>query len=165
MLKVDFPQLKRKISSFNGLFTTLQRLHRDAAIYIQGRLVESILAGETGTNYPKSYPSSITEGVGGYVGVVSGQLRQSIQQKSTGKYSSRIFVDPTAAAIGAGPNSKYQTYAEFIADWSQEKYGRNFMQIAVELYGEYVTERISFEMNRLIKSLNSGTPYFYKNPF
>ena len=137
------------------------KIHRDAAIFLQRKLVDDVLDGPGGNVYPKTgYPSGIQGGASGFVGVVSGNLKSSIQAEPESGYASRVGVNPAMGAVG-----DVKGYAQHVAEWSRRKYGKDFSGIAVELYGGYVLQQIEKEAGRMVREVIRGRKYEYRNPF
>lgn len=154
----------RKMQLLRGLTDILREMHKDAASFIKGRIVNDILDGPEGHQYPKTgYPTGISEGASGFVGIISGNLKSSIQVENR-EFSSSIEPDETAAPIGVS-SSGYTNYAQIIGRWSQEKYGANFMEIALRLYGPQVDQVIRDEIAAFIRDTNNRQQYRYTNPF
>lgn len=144
----------------------LSFLVRDAAVFLQDRLKSEILNGETGTDYPKSYPSSISKGASGFVGVVSGQLRNAIDIdiSEISKHESRVFLNGSLAAIGVS-SSGYSNYGEIMAVWAKHKYGSDYFEITIILYGQFVNEKFIEAIKEFFRQINAGIAPTYKNPF
>jgi hypothetical protein len=157
----DLTNFNKKFNELNdGFRNLLAFLVRDAAVFIQGKLKNEILNGEAGMNYPKTYPSSISEGETGFVGVVSGNLRNSIEldfSELQSKLVAVVFMDSSFGAIG--------DYGEKIIRWTTEKYGANFFEITFQLYGNFVGEKIAEAVTDFFRQVENGQTPKYKNPF
>lgn len=127
----------------------------DAATYLLLQLVEDVLNGETGTNYPKSYPSGISPGATGFVGVVTSNLRRSMDIRKLNEYKARI----TNVRAGLAP------YHNDVIEWSKKRYGKDFYEITVELYGKQVITEVFKALRRMIRSWENGQPFQYSNQF
>lgn len=90
----------------------------------------------------------------GYVGIVTEKLRRSVSSRKDGGG------DPAYLVYIDGVE-----YAAKVAEWSERKYGMNYMAIAVALYGEYIQRRMEQTYAKLITANNAGTVFTYKNPF
>ena len=90
---------------------------------------------------------------GQYVGVISGNLRRS-QIVNFGRYISEMR-----------PNFTIAPYARYVADWAFSKYGANYYGILLRLFGKDTYNRMKAEFRRMLKFLNKGQAYQYKNPF
>ena len=139
--------------------TTVQKqlpfLIQDAAAYTLGKLVQEVLNGQSGTDYPKQYPTAVAEGATGFVGVVTSNLRRSIQMQQNGDYEIQIRQVFQALA----------PYHDEMITWSVERYGMSFYSIAVQLYGEFVGARMVTWMLRVINGVDEGREIGYRNPF
>lgn len=131
------------------------KLIEDAAQYLSARLVEEVLNGQSGRTYPKGYPPSITPGSTGFVGVVTSNLRRSIGDEKVDKFTAQI----------RQINSTLAPYHDDILNWSEQKYGKNFYRIAVELYGPGVAREIEAFLRRLMKDVDNLNRTAYRNPF
>ena len=144
----------------------LSFLVRDAATFLQSKLKTEILNGETGTDYPKSYPSTVSKGATGFVGVISGQLRNAIDIdiSEISKHESSVFLNGSLAAIGVN-SAGYSNYGEIMAVWSRYKYGEDYFEITVTLYGQYVNEKFIESIKEFFRQVNQGGSPTYQNPF
>lgn len=158
MAIIDRANYDKKMKAFQeGLNKLLLNLHKDAASYLQMKIVDDVLDGPEGTIYPKTgYASGISEGQTGFVGIVSGNLKSSIQAINE-KYQSQVVVDPSIAPVA--------DYYKEVAAWSEEKYGKNYMEIAFELYSEFLNQKMYEEVIRFLTAVNQRTNYTYQNPF
>ena len=160
MITVNRTGLDRKIQLMQERFEKLLTfLVRDAASFLTEKLKSEILNGETGTNYPKSYPSSISQGESGFVGVVSGQLRNAIDidPQIIVKPEALVFLNESLGAVG--------TYGRDIADWTKRKYGQDYFEITMSLYGTFVNEMFIDAIKEFFRQVNAGQNPIYKNPF
>jgi hypothetical protein len=155
-MPIDIQGFNRKIAKMRGLPREVARnLLQDGARFLQDKLVEEILRGESGTDYPKSYPPTVSVETEGYVGVVSGNLRRSVRVDDRG-FIQFIFSD------GAGGVGSYNIKVD---NRTRARYGIGFFEIAVELYGEFITETFLEEITRFVKRVSEGRSYQYENPF
>lgn len=127
----------------------------DAATYLLLQLVEDVLNGETGTNYPKSYPNTIQSGATGFVGVITSNLRRSIDFRKENEY--RAFI--TNVRSGLAP------YHDDVIEWSKKRYGKDFYEITVQLYGKQVVTEIEKAFRRMLRSWSGGRSFQYSNQF
>lgn len=156
----------KKMNRLRAQFLDLAtKMHQDAAIYLQSKITEEILNGPPGSDYPKTgYPAGVSAGASGFVGVVSGNLRRSIQPQPVDPFRSHVGIDGGAAAIGVS-SPGYRNYAEIVAKWSKEKYGMNYFEITASIHGEFIKEKMREEIRRLLKAISKNQPYRYSNPF
>lgn len=133
----------------------LKPLVQDAATFITQELVEKILNGETGLNYPKTYPGSVREGASGFVGVVTSNLRRSIG----------IQNESELVVIVRQIDSQIAPYHDRILEWSREKYGLSFYQIAIRLYGAEVAQTIVRVIVSAVRQIGRGQFPRYVNKF
>lgn len=167
MVTVNRSQLDRKLLLIQERFDKLLSfLVRDAAVFLQEKVKDEVLNGETGTDYPKSYPGSISKGAKGFVGVVSGQLRNAIDIDVTeiSKHESSVFLNGSLAAIGVN-SAGYSNYGEIMAVWAKHKYGENYFEIAISLYGTFVNEKFIESIKEFFRQVNANQNPTYKNPF
>lgn len=155
-MAVDLKGFRQKMDKAGGLVPSVRMLLQDAGQYMEARLRDDVLNGETGKDYPKSYPASVTQGGRGYVGVISSNLRDSIQTYDRGEVV-LIISDPRAAPVAE--------YNIKIDDWAREKYGMGYFEIAVELYGGFIEKAFVKEIARFARAMKSGQRYNYQNPF
>ena len=156
-----------KVRLMNERFDKLLSfLVRDAAVFLQDKLKSEVLNGETGDKYPKNYPSSVSKGATGFVGVVSGQLRNAIDIDITqiSQHESFVFLNGSIAAIGVNSGS-YSNYGEIMAVWSKYKYGQDYFEITISLYGQYVNQMFIDTIKDFFAQVNRGVSPTYKNPF
>lgn len=160
MVTINRSGLDRKVQLMQERFSKLLSfLVRDAATFLQEKLKSEILNGETGENYPKSYPSGITQGEIGYVGVVSGQLRNAIDidVSEIAKHEAFVFLNESLGAVG--------DYGRWIADWAARKYGQDYFQITLTLYGQFVNTKFIETIQEFFRQVNRGISPTYQNPF
>lgn len=156
---VNMNGFNKKMKRLQSEFAEIVALApRDAAAFIAAKLRDDILNGPPGMEYPKTgYPTNIGPGQKGFVGVASGFLKSSVTIKQKDKYFYSVFADPSAAPIEA--------YYKEIAEWSERKYGMNYIQITVAIYGDMVVKKMVEEVRKMIAQQNQGKAYKYKNPF
>ena len=161
-LNIDTSGFDKKVAELRRLFpSTGEKLIQDATVFLQEKLVDEILNGPAGKIYPKTgYPSIVGKGQKGYVGVNSGNLRRSIDTEIkviAGNLIGQVFVNAGLSPVG--------DYALPIAGWSKNKYGFNYMEIAQELWGEYVLDKAGQVLARLVRNVSQGKRFAYRNPF
>lgn len=185
MVTVNRSQLDRKLLLIQERFDKLLSfLVRDAAVFLQEKLKDEVLNGQTGEkgqlsieiaadengkrkrSYTKSYPSAIQKGAKGFVGVISGNLRNAIDIDVTeiSKHESSVFLNASLSAIGV-TSDKYSNYGEIMAVWAEYKYGKDYFEITTELYGTFVNEKFIESIKEFFRQVNSGANPTYKNPF
>lgn len=142
----------------------LYHLIEDAAAYMHNKVVNEVLNGQPGESYPKSYPGSITPGAKGFVGVVTGNLKRAIQTRKVSQLQSNVILDGSASYISV-TSSGYNNYGEIVAKWAEKKYGFNYFDIAVRLYGPLVQSIITETLKRFVRAVTDGVRFQYKNPF
>lgn len=131
------------------------KLIDDAGAYMVSRLSTEVLNGVQGENYPKPYPGGITEGATGFVGTITSNLRRSMGKETVEKFEVRI----------SQINNTMAVYHDDIITWSKEKYGKNFYEIAVELYGPAIAKEMLVFSQRIMKEADNLKKFTYKNPF
>ena len=155
-MPVDSSGFKKKMKLARSNFDKVgPMIIEDAATYLLLQLVEDVLNGETGTNYPKSYPSTISQGATGFVGVITSNLRRSMDFRKLDKYTAYI----TNVRSGLAP------YHNDVIEWSKNRYGKDFYEITVQLYGKQVIDEIAKALTRMLKSWNDGREFQYTNQF
>lgn len=133
----------------------LRNLIRDAAAYLSGKIVDEVINGPAGLEYPKSgYASGISLGESGFVGVGIGKLKDSIESKKEGDLEWRIFTENIVAP-----------YNQYVDNWAKEKYGRGFFDIALELYSKGILKLFTGELARFVRAVSDDKIYNYRNPF
>ena len=153
-MAVDTSGARRKLAraSFDNV---LPKLVEDAGAYISGKLVQEVLNGASGTSYPKPYPTSVADGEKGFVGVITSNLRRSIGVTKIDQFTT--FVSQINEALAP-------YHGDMIA-FSQRKYGMNFYQIAVTLYGPLIAKEITETLIRIARDIDAGKESGYSNPF
>lgn len=126
---------RKKLAAVRSTVRFLLNSHRDMATHFQHKLVDEVAAGQ-------------------FVGVISGNFRRSWEVLPLGPFATAI-----ASELAVAP------YAPFVIAWSQRKYGRNVMQITLNIYGDEAQRKLKDEFERLVSRVNSGKTYRYKNPF
>ncbi|NRA52143.1 MAG: hypothetical protein HRU12_23690 [Phaeodactylibacter sp.] len=146
----------RKIQALSRAPEIAGKLARDGALYIQHVMIEEVLNGPAGKDYPKTgYPASVAPGASGFVGVNSGNLRRSVQVKHK-KDESIVFINQGGSGVD---------YANYIAKWSEQQYGQDFISITVFLYSAFLFAVQEKEFRRFLNTVSVGLPYQYRNPF
>lgn len=161
-LNIDTSGFDDKIQKLRTLFPeTGEKLIQDATAFLREKLTDEILNGPAGSVYPKSgYPSLVDRGSSGFVGVNSGNLRRSIDTEIkviAGSLVGQVFVNAGLSPVG--------DYAVPVAGWSRNKYGLNYMEIAQELWGQYVLDKAGKVLARLVTNVSQGKVFRYRNPF
>jgi len=115
----------------------------DAGEWFHGMLAQTIING----GHPRVRP---------YVGVVTGNLKRSVKNRplSTGKV--RVYIDVAGGQV---------PYAPDVLRWSKIKYGRSFMEIAVEKFSKPIVRIMTKELARAVEAASNGQSYEYKNNF
>lgn len=160
MVTVNRTGLDKKVQLMQERFSKiLSFLVRDAATFLQEKLKDEILNGEPGENYPKSYPSTISQGESGYVGYISGNLRNAIEidVSEIAKHEAFVYLDESIANVG--------DYGRWIADWASRKYGQDYFEITLTLYGQFVNTKFIETINAFFRQVNRGVSPTYQNPF
>jgi hypothetical protein len=155
-MPIDTKGFDRKMSRMqNEMRRVLRALIRDAAAYLQSRIVGEVINGPAGLDSPKSgYPSGVSTGESGFVGVQTGNLKRSIQNRKESELEWRIFSENVISP-----------YNEYVDSWSREKYGKGFFDIALELYSKGMLKLFADELSRFVRAVSSGSIYNYQNPF
>lgn len=134
---------------------TLRALVRDAATYLTDKVVDEVISGPEGGDYPKvGYASGISPGEKGFIGVDSGGLRRSIQLRKDNDLKWDIFSENVVA-----------NYNKYVDSWAKEKYGKGFFDITLELYSQGVLNLFSQELARFVRAVTNNQVYQYRNPF
>lgn len=156
MAKIDDKRFRKKMELAQSQADMIfPKLIEDAATFMNLKLVDSILNGMSGKNYPKQYPGGVSEGASGFVGVVTSNLRRSIGIEKVNKFEARIRQIQTTLA----------PYHDEIIAWSKEKYGLNFYEIAIRLYGPRVTREIFDTIKQIARDVDLLKKSGYQNPF
>lgn len=153
---VDLKGFRKKMASAGGLQPLTRKLVQDGASYLQAKVVDDVLNGDTGAEYPKTYPASVSLGATGFVGVVSGNLKRSIEVVDKNTFA-LIISDPGAAPVAV--------YNVVINEWAKERYGMGYFEITAELYGDLVEKILAKEIIKFARSISTGRSYRYRNPF
>ncbi len=131
------------------------KLLEDAGAYLNAKLVTEVLNGATGTTYPKPYPQAVADGATGFVGVITSNLRRSMGVEKLDEFVVRV----------GQVNAALAPYMEDVLSWSKQKYGLNFYEIAVTLYGPVVTQELVRVLVAIAKATNEGRRAVYSNQF
>lgn len=156
-MSVDKRGLESKKIILNQLPKVLQFLVEDGAKFLVDRIEGEVLKGPDGNVYPKTgYATGIAQGQTGFIGVVSGNLRRDVDERQgKDKYQKTVF-------MRSGGSSDYvQDAANFVF----QKYGADFMEIAVQLYGDFLYNTMRKEVGRFFAAVNARRGYNYQNPF
>lgn len=155
-MPVDKSRFEAKMKLARQAFDTNgPKLLEDAGSYLTAKLVQEILNGASGTDYPKPYPSGISEGASGFVGVITSNLRRSIGAEKVSQFEIRV----------QQINETLAPYHDEMINWSAQKYGKNFYEIAVQLYGPAIAKEIIAFAARIMKEADNLKKFSYKNPF
>jgi hypothetical protein len=155
-MPVDLTGFRRKMNAAGGLLSVVKPLLQDAGQYMEARIADDVLNGEDGKEYPKNYPASVSQGATGFVGVVSGNLKRSIQTREKG-YTVLILSDARAAPVA--------TYNIVIDNWAREKYGMGIFEISIELYGGVIEKAFRDTLTDFARAASAGKRFNYSNPF
>lgn len=153
---IDISGFKRKVELLQRqVDADLPKLIEDVSTYVLAKLTNEILNGASGNNYPKAYPGGIAQGATGFVGVVTSNLRRSMGIDPINKYETIIRqLSPSLAP-----------YHEDIIRWSENKYGKNFYEIVIQLYGANIQKKIIETIDKMIADIDNGNKPIYRNPF
>ena len=105
----------------------------DAATYFQEAVVSGVINGQ-------------------YVGVISGDLKRSVEVYPTSKFSAAVVSD-----LGIAP------YAPEVRESNLRKYGEDFYEITLRHYGKEAHQALLQEWKRMISSIDRGVRYTYRN--
>lgn len=153
---VDISGFQKKIKlAQKKVDEDLPKLIKDTATYVLAKLVDEILNGASGTNYPKAYPGSISQGGKGFVGVITSNLRRSIGIDPINKYE--VIIRQNVSSLAP--------YHDDIIKWSENKYGKNFYEITIAIHGANVQRKIFETLDKLIDDVDKGRKGTYSNPF
>jgi hypothetical protein len=128
---------------------------RDAAQWVALKLKDEIINGEGGTDYPKSYPGSISPGSEGFVGIISSNLRNSILPQRKDPYT--WVIRQVAEAVAP--------YHDHVVQWSKDKYGKDFYEITLILYGPKVIRELGKVLIKYERAIEQKRRFTYSNPF
>jgi len=146
---------QRKINRASiGLPIVAGKVLQDAATYINSKLVDTVLNGSSGKDYPKGYPGG-TDSEAGFVGVISSNLRRSIGIEKAGEFEYQV----------TQIQSELAPYHDNVVNWSKRKYGLNFYEIALKLYGPRIAKEIVAVLVKVARDLGRGSQPNYRNPF
>ena len=155
-MSVDFTGFNKKINALRRMANSaLPSFIEDAGVFLLVKLVDEIINGTPGEAYPKNYPSGVSSGAAGFVGVVSGNLRRSIQLEPDGPLA--VEIKQTLKDLAP--------YHDFVINFSKERYGKNFYEITVEIYGPVVAQKLVQVASRLSSQIDSRGEFVYRNPF
>lgn len=155
-MPIDLSGFRKKIDAAGGINTVVKNLLQDAGQYMEARIADDVLNGDSGKDYPKSYPVNVSKGSKGFVGVVSGNLKRSIQTRETGNII-LVFSDSSAAPVAG--------YNIYINEWAKDRYGMGYFEIAVELYSGVIEKALIETLTEFARSVGAGKAYRYQNPF
>lgn len=82
---------------------------------------------------------------GQYVGVRTGRLREGTKAE-TQDYKAVVFSE--------------MDYTKYVLAWSEGKYGKSYLDMAISLYGGNIVKTVQEEAKKIY-----GKKYVYKNPF
>lgn len=126
---------RKKVKAIRSGVQFFENVHRDAAAYLQQRMVDDVLAGQ-------------------YVGVISGNLRRSQEVAPTSRFSTILFTDIVIAP-----------YALFVLGWSRETYGQDYLRITLQLFEGNTRAIMQREFLRMMESIRKRDVYKYQNQF
>jgi len=134
-VQIDTKGLYKKLKNIEQMVYFFENIHKDAATWMQENEVNEVLNGQ-------------------YVNRISGDLRRSQKVISLSETTSLLFTD-----LGVAP------YALAVLARTQAKFGRNFLQITIDLFAKEMQELMVKEWKRMLEVMNSGQTYKYQNPF
>ena len=138
-----------------GINVVLFNLIRDAAAFIKAKMVNEVLNGPAGQDSPKSgYAAGVGEGERGFIGVVSGNLKRSIQIQQQGQLKYFVFSETVVAP-----------YNEEANQWVQDRYGKGYFDIVAILYVNGMLDLFLKEITRYTLAVSNSSVYTYQNPF
>ena len=136
-----------KIKRALAIAEFFKQIHRDAAAFLVSKLRNEVL------NLPNTSRPGHPEG-NSFIRRISGNLARSISLRP-GLASTTIYVN-----ISIAP------YAVKVAEYSEKRFGKNYVDIVVMLYGEYVDKVIREEFLRAVNAANNPeVNYSYENKF
>lgn len=151
----DSKRFKQKMAlAKNAARVIFPELVKDSAAYVNAKLVGAILNGASGSDYPKPRPAGIGAD-GGYVGVVTSNLRRSI---GINRVSEFVYVVRQV-------NAALAPYHDQVVNWSEQQYGLNFYDITRQLYGPKVANEIFNVLSGIAQDIDNLKKPSYRNPF
>lgn len=127
---------------------------KDAGAFLRGKITDVVInspgnASEGGK--AKQPPHQLAQGR--YVRRRTGALVGAVQMRAKGN-TARIYMNE-----GKAP------YSQKVLDWSRKRYGRTYMTIAVQQYGNAVRTAFARGIKEAIDAADSGTAYSYQNHY
>lgn len=126
-----------------------------AAFFVVNKLVDEVLAGQEGFDYPKDYPSSVKEGETGFIGIVTNRLRDSMGYESPTQF--QRIIKQTSPSLAP--------YFRDATDHVKNRYGIGIMEITIQLYGEEVLQEAQRMLSKAIQDIKNGNLQPYKSGF
>lgn len=135
-MRVDLSTVgfRQKVEALKSALIFFENMSRDAALFLQEGIVDGVINGQE-------------------VGVISGNLRRSIEVAPTSRWSWAIVSDLSIAPYGPQ-----------VAKRTRERYGNDFYKIGLERFGPAMEKPMRDEFDRSIKAALNRKQYRYKNP-
>lgn len=134
-LRLDTLGFRKKMKALRTMTAFYEQAPRDAAAAYQEGIVAGVINGQ-------------------YVGVISGNLKRSVEIALTSRFSAAVVSDLSIAPYSPGVRKN-----------TRERYGEDFYQIAMRIYGPEIEERLRSEWRRGMATVNTRDRYTYENPF
>lgn len=125
---------------------------KDASSFVMGRLKDQIL-NSAGTDAVgvKQPPHQVS------------QFR--FVRRRRGFLVASVNIRPKGNGLFVGLNKSIAPYAETVLQWSERRYGRNFLQLTISIYKKAVNRIMATQIKRAVDDANNGVRYSHQNQF
>lgn len=132
-LKLNRAGYDKKRKALLATVEFFENAPKDGATYFQEAVVSGVINGQ-------------------YVGVISGNLKRSVEVYLTSRFSAAVVSDK-----GIAP------YTVDVRERTYRKYGEDFYQITLRIYGDDAYQALFKEWKRAMTAIANGTTYKYRN--
>lgn len=125
--------LRQKLHALQTLIEFFENAPYTAAAFLAEAIITGVINGQ-------------------YVGVITGNLKRSVDVAEVDRFTAAIVSDLSMAP-----------YSIEVREKNLKKYGEDFYQIGLRIYGEEAARMMAEEWEKAIKAINERKPYKFSH--